>query len=42
MEIKTNMGGAKKSTVAKVGVRIENYADIVHYHGNGIAAKVKI
>ena len=29
-------------TVAKVGVRIENYADIVHYHGNGIAAKVKI
>lgn len=28
--------------VAKVGVRVKNYTDIVHYHGNGIVAKVRI
>jgi hypothetical protein len=29
-------------TVAKVGVRVKNYVDIVNYHGNGIAAKVRV
>jgi hypothetical protein len=28
--------------MAKVGVRVKNYADIIHYHGNGIVAKVRI
>lgn len=28
--------------IARVGVRIENYADVVYYHGKGIAAKVRI
>ncbi|KAJ5896121.1 uncharacterized protein N7473_005520 [Penicillium subrubescens] len=28
--------------VAKVGVRVKNYADIVNYHGNGLAAKVRV
>ncbi|OOQ82149.1 hypothetical protein PEBR_41813 [Penicillium brasilianum] len=28
--------------VAKVGVRVKNYTDIVHYHGNGITSKVRI
>jgi hypothetical protein len=28
--------------VAKVGVRVKNYKDIVHYKGNGIAVKVRL
>lgn len=28
--------------IAKVGVRVKNYADIVQYRGNGIAAKVRV
>lgn len=28
--------------VAKVGIKIENYEDIVFYNGSGIGAKVRI
>lgn len=28
--------------VAKIGVRVRNYKDIVHYKGNGIVAKVRL
>jgi hypothetical protein len=28
--------------IAKVGVQIQNYVDVVFYRGKGIAAKVRI
>ncbi|KAL3468317.1 hypothetical protein BJX64DRAFT_245569 [Aspergillus heterothallicus] len=35
-------GSLDLDTVAKIGVRVENYEDVIHYHGKGIKAKVKL
>ncbi|KAL2809961.1 hypothetical protein BJX63DRAFT_423438 [Aspergillus granulosus] len=35
-------GSLDLDTVARIGVEIENYKDIIHYHGKGIKAKVKL
>ncbi|KAJ0420724.1 hypothetical protein BJY00DRAFT_119707 [Aspergillus carlsbadensis] len=35
-------GSLDLDTVAKIGVRVNNYEDIIHYHGKGIKAKVKL
>ncbi|KAL4906458.1 hypothetical protein BDW74DRAFT_132734 [Aspergillus multicolor] len=41
--VKRAVGGTLDlDTVAKVGVRIENYNNTVNYHGKGIKAKVKL
>ncbi|KAL2867919.1 uncharacterized protein BJX67DRAFT_70480 [Aspergillus lucknowensis] len=41
--LKSTVGGSLNlDTVAKIGVRVENYTDTIHYHGGGIKAKVKL
>ncbi|KAL2843953.1 hypothetical protein BJX68DRAFT_150714 [Aspergillus pseudodeflectus] len=35
-------GSLDLDTVAKIGVRVKDYEDIIHYHGKGIKAKVKL
>ncbi|KKK20027.1 hypothetical protein ARAM_004062 [Aspergillus rambellii] len=41
--VKRAVGGTLHlDTVAKVGVKIEDYSDTILYHGNGITARVKL
>ncbi|KAL3450705.1 hypothetical protein BJX65DRAFT_269906 [Aspergillus insuetus] len=35
-------GSLDLDTVAKIGVRVQDYEDIIHYYGKGIKAKVKL
>lgn len=41
--LKKVLGGSlKMNTVAEVGVRVENYRDIITYNGKGISAHVRL